>query len=54
MLELKTKLEFIEIDVQHDRYGWWYDIIYYPLTANIGKTQQGVIKASKEKLSIKP
>ena len=38
------------IDVQHDKYGWWYDIIYYPLKDNIGKTWQGVIKDGKAKL----
>ena len=32
-------------------YVWWYDVIYYPLIANIGKTRQGVIKACKAKLS---
>ena len=33
--------------------GGEYDIIYYPLISNIGKTWQGVIKARKSKLSIK-
>ena len=51
---MKEKVGFQRIDVQHDGYGWWYGIIYYSLIANIGKTQQGVIKAGKAKLSIKP
>ena len=34
-------------------HGWWYDIIYYPLMANIVKNGQGVIKVGKAKLSLK-
>ena len=49
MLELK-RVGILRIDVHHDKCGWWYDIIYYPLISNIGKTQQGVIKDDKTKL----
>ena len=52
MLELK-RVGIRIIDIQHEKYGWWYDIIYCPLIANLGKTWQGVIKVGKAKLSIK-
>ena len=51
---VKEKVGIQRINVQHDRYGWWYDIIYYPLIYNIGKTLQGVIKVGKSMLSTKP
>ena len=52
MVGAKEKVGTQRIDVQHDRYGWWYNIIYYPLIDIIVKTQQCVIKAGKLKLSI--
>ena len=54
MVGVQEKVRIQRIDVQHDRYGWWYDIIYYALIANICKTRQVVIKSRKSKLSIKP
>ena len=51
---VKEKVGIQRINVQHDRYGWWYGIIYYPLIANIGKNWQGVVKVGKSKLSLKP
>ena len=49
---MKDKVGIQIIGVQHDRYEWWYGIIYYHLMANIGKNQQGLIKVGKPKLSI--
>ena len=49
---MKEKVGIQRIDVQHDKYGWWYGIIYYCLIAKIGENRQGVIKAGKPKLSI--
>ena len=49
---MKDKVGIQRIDAQHDKYGWWYGIIYYRLVANIGKNIQGLIKAGKPKLSI--
>ena len=49
---MKEKVGIQRIDVQHDRYGWWYGIIYYCLITNIGKNWQGLIKDDKPKLLI--